>query len=102
MSSSIVKTLSIMAVAAALSACAHEEAVNKAPPMQTTALKWGDAVNLIYEGNVETASQSHKGEVILNMKNGDRFVTQTPKMDAILRVKKGCGAPCSNMMIAME
>lgn len=102
MSSSIVKILPLMALAAALSACAHEEAVNQAPPMEMTELKWDDAVNLIYGGNVETAAQSHKGEVTLNMKNGDRFVTQTPKMDAILRVKKGCGAPCSDMMIAME
>ncbi len=89
----------ISSVALALISCSSA-GYDDAPAAKT--LKWEDAVNLIYTGTVESAMQTHKGVVTLSTVSGERFVTQTPKMDAILRVKKGCGAPCSNLAIAME
>ncbi|MGJ8562625.1 MAG: hypothetical protein ACSHXY_03635 [Alphaproteobacteria bacterium] len=102
MTAKFLKFLPMIAVLGGLSACVHEDSTSQTPMPEVTHLEWQEAVNLIYEGNVGIVMQTHKGEVSFTLKNGDRYVTQSPTMDEILRVKKGCGAPCADMAIAME
>lgn len=84
---------------AALSACAHEETPAKTDALQ---MDWQSAVNLVFEGKAESAAQTHDGSVTLRLKTGETILTQTPQMDEIMRVKKTCGARCSDLAIIME
>lgn len=65
-------------------------------------VNWYEALSFMYRGQVESAMQTHTGEVVLYMRSGERISTQSPQLDDIVRVKQACGVACSSMMIATQ
>lgn len=58
-------------------------------------ISWHRAMKLVRHCRVEEAAQSHRGEVFLLLRNGQRVRTIEPRMDeiihAIQRMEKRCG-----------
>lgn len=65
-------------------------------------ISWERAVELLNSGAVTMVAQLHSGEVRLTLTNGAEVSTVGPYLDAIFDEVQKCGAPCANIVLAME
>lgn len=65
-------------------------------------ITWEKAQELVLGGQVEQVVQSHDLQVELELKDGRRFSTIEPELDAIFQVIKQCGDPCSSIDLITE
>jgi hypothetical protein len=65
-------------------------------------VKWEEAVELLYTGDVVGVTQLHNLTVTLEMKDGSQVKTIEPEIDAIFREIEKCGRPCEGMWLATE
>lgn len=65
-------------------------------------IPWEQAVSLLKTGQVEQVVQLHSLKVTLYFKDGQQVDTIEPVIDAIFDEIQKCGAPCSNIVLAME
>jgi hypothetical protein len=72
------------------------------PATDAVQISWEDARNLILEGQVTMAAQSHSLDVQLQLADGSTVTTQEPAIDEIFKVIQECGDPCSSILIATE
>ena len=91
----------VLLVSVLLTACAAgEEKVEPTPlPPQ---MEWEDAVTLLKTGEVMQVTQLHNKTVYLTLKDGQETMTVEPVLDDIFDEIQKCGAPCSNIVLAME
>ena len=65
-------------------------------------IRWELAKEMILEGNVETLTQFHDLNVILELKDGSQLITTEPALDDVVKVVEQCGAKCSDTSIISE
>jgi hypothetical protein len=80
-----------------LSSCAPA-----ALPANGAAITWAQVVDLLRGGHVTMVAQLHSGEVRLTLTNGAEVSAMSPYMDAIFDEVQACGAPCADIVLAME
>jgi hypothetical protein len=77
---------------------AHEHEMQREDPPQSGVpvhISWKQARTLILLGTVRTTYQSHDLKVLLALNSGRRFITEEPKLDAVIQVVNmvdPCGA----------
>jgi hypothetical protein len=80
-----------------LTACAPA-----ALPRDGATISWAQAFDLLRGGHVTMVAQLHSGEVRLTLTNGAEVNTMSPYLDAIFDEVQACGAPCADIVLAME
>lgn len=80
-----------------LTACSPAEL-----PMDGARVSWEQAINLLHSGQVTMVAQLHSGEVRITLVNGAEVSTTSPYPDAIFDEVQACGAPCADIVLAME
>jgi hypothetical protein len=65
-------------------------------------ISWDQAVDLLGNGQVAFAAQTHSLQVYLELADGSRLRTLEPQIDAIFAAVEGCGAPCLGIQLATE
>ncbi len=65
-------------------------------------IPWEEAVELIHEGKVQSAFQTHTLTVSLRLNDGTMVKTKEPKIDAIFQEIRNCGEPCKDVGMATE
>ena len=65
-------------------------------------ISWQDALSLLQSGVVDRVSQSHSLQVQLTLKNGNRYDTEEPTIDAIFYSITACGEPCRRILKITE
>ncbi len=71
-------------------------------PTEGATIPWDQAVELLRSGDVTMVAQLHSGDVSLTLDNGAVVHTVGPYLDAIFDEIQACGAPCANIVQAME
>jgi len=77
-------------------------ACSPALPADGATIPWDQAVELLHSGQVTMVVQLHSGDVQLTLDNGAVVHTVGPYLDAIFDEIQACGAPCANIVQAME
>ncbi|MCL5429283.1 MAG: hypothetical protein M1347_05720 [Chloroflexi bacterium] len=77
-------------------------ACSPALPADGQTISWGHAIELLYDGRVTAVVQLHSLEVRLTLRSGVTVITAEPTIDAIFDEIQRCGAPCANIVQAME
>ena len=89
-----------LALLVLFSACGG--AGGEALPADGEQISWERAVELILAGEVEAVFQTHSLEVTLVLENGASVQTTEPSIDLVFAIVEECGAPCADIMVAME
>ena len=89
-----------LALLVLLSACGG--AGGEALPADGEQISWERAVELLYAGEVVSVLQLHSREVRMGLSNGAMVTTIAPELDLVFDVMMECGAPCADIMVAME
>jgi len=90
------KLLFPLVVLLALAAC------SPALPADGAAVPWDQAVELLRSGHVTMVAELHSGDVQLTLDNGAVVHTVGPYSGAIFDAVQACGAPCADIVLAME
>ena len=84
-----------------LTSCRSSTALDSITVGPNNTVSWDDAQTIIREGDVEAVYQNHARTVNISMKNGTRYQTLEPEIDAVDEVLKRCGK-CSKVPFATE
>ena len=71
-------------------------------PKEITEIRWDMAVEIIKSGIVTFISQSHSLGISFTLKDGTRFTTKEPNIDAVFTVVNECGLPCQDIFLGTE
>ena len=77
-------------------------ACSPALPADGATIPWDQAIELLRGGQVTMVAQLHSGDVQLTLDNGAVVHTVGPYLDAIFDEVQACGAPCADIVLAME
>ena len=77
-------------------------ACSPALPTDGATVPWDQAVELLRSGHVTMVAELHSGDVQLTLDNGAVVHTVGPYLDAIFDEVQACGAPCADIVLAME
>jgi hypothetical protein len=91
----------VLLVSVLLTACAAGGEKIEPTPLPPQ-MEWEDAVSLLNTGEVMQVTQLHNKTVYLTLKDGQETMTVEPALDDIFDQIQKCGAPCSNIVLAME
>ena len=83
-----------------LSACASNTGVPD-PFAPGEEVSWSQAIEILSEGNVVEVAQLHDLSVFLTLKDGSRYSTIEPEIDAIIHELDRCKR-CGPVSIVME
>lgn len=77
-------------------------ACSPALPADGTTIPWDQAVELLRSSQVTMVAELHSGDVQLTLEGGAVVHTTGPYSGAIFDVVQACGAPCADIVQAME
>jgi len=77
-------------------------ACSPALPTDGATIPWDQAVELLRSGQVSGVAELHSGDVQLTLDNGAIVHTIGPYSGAIFDEVQACGAPCADVVLAIE
>jgi len=77
-------------------------ACSPALPTDGATIPWDQAVELLRSGQVSGVAELHSGDVQLTLDNGAIVHAIGPYSGAIFDEVQACGAPCADVVLAIE